>query len=96
MSQRKETNYTLGSDVAKWIPWAAFPEVAYWPKAPPSMDDPEWKNQIAMIKSEQKTMTPERREAIDYWAGLKGPGSGDWRAIVNDYLFSHRIPLEKF
>lgn len=38
MSQRKETNYTLGSDVAKWIPWAAIPEVAYWPKAPPSDD----------------------------------------------------------
>lgn len=95
MMAKKETAYQVGIHVAKWIPWIAGPEVKYRTPPPPSEKDPIWKQQIVAIKKAQKNLTEEQQHAIKFWAGLTGPESGDWKKIVNDYLFENDVPLAK-
>ncbi len=88
-------SYQDGVQVAKWIPWIVAPQGAYRPTPPPSAEDAEWKRQINRIKQGQKHLSDEQRQAVYFWAGAAGPGTGDWRKIANDFMFDHDIPLGK-
>lgn len=89
-----ETYYKAGTKVAKWIPWVATNSESYWPELPPETDE-EWAYQVAEIKNQKKDLTPEKMDRILFWAGEKGPGSGEWIKIMNDYIFSHDITVGK-
>lgn len=92
---RLQADFSSGLGVAKWIPWYARPSIAYWPPAPPSMDDPIWKEQIQEIKQEQEPMTEEKKQVIYRWASLAYPWSSDWRSIVNKHLACQNVPFLK-
>lgn len=91
--EEKKTVYSVGLSVARWIPWYTTPIQAFWPPPPPPPKDPFWKEQIAQIHEMQTPLTEEKKKAINFWAGLSGAGSGDWRKIANQYIFEHNVPL---
>ena len=90
-----QKDFSAGLTVAKWIPWFAKPSINYWPPAPPSVNDPIWKQQIAAIKEAQTPMTEEKKEVVYRWAGLAYPWSDDFRNIANLYLICNEVPLKK-
>lgn len=87
--------YTVGLNVSKWSPWVAIPPEKYWPQEPPKDGDEQWKREVSTIKENQSPMTYKKKEAINFWSGLAGPSTGDWRVIANDFLFQHQIPFPK-
>jgi membrane-associated phospholipid phosphatase len=82
------------ANAAKWIPWLVRPVVTYL-LPPPPPDDKVWLTQDQEIRNAQKKLTDEQRQAVYYWAGLAGLGSGDWRSIANQYLFQNNVPIAK-
>jgi membrane-associated phospholipid phosphatase len=91
-----DPSYTDGLNVATWIPWAAMPSADFWPPAPPAMDDSFWKNEIKTLIDAQNPISDEKKDVIYRWSGIAFHWSGNWRAIVNQYIFSRsNIPLKK-
>lgn len=91
--KNKESLYVIGLNVAKWIPWNLLKIEDYLPPQPPTMYTSFWKEQIKNLKKEQEPLSDKKKEMIKYWADLSGTGTGDWRLITNQYLFSHPIPF---
>lgn len=87
LSDGEKKVYTEAWGVAKWIPWNCHCPCDFWPAPPPGRNSCIWKQQLAAIKQAQGSMTKEEKKAVEYWAGRSGPGSGDWRKIVDDYLY---------
>lgn len=77
-------------EVAKEIPWIIYPIENFLPEPPPPPGDKAWKQQLAQLKQIQKKLTKKQKEKALFWANR-----GDWRVIVNDYLFKNDIPLAK-
>lgn len=93
--EEKQASFNAGLDVAKWKPWKAIPDTDYWPPPPPPLNDPVWKEQIKQIKQLQNPMTGEKKRIILRWAGKLRPWLDDWRALANDYIFSHCVDFHK-
>lgn len=59
-------------------------------------DDPLfWKAQITAVKEAMKSVDDTKMKAINFWANLSGPDSGDWEFIAQKYMTDHQIPLKK-
>lgn len=63
--------------------------------APPAANSPEWKEELEEVHKEQKSAGVKEMREIRYWAGLMGRGSGNWHAIVNEYMEAHATPFPK-
>lgn len=91
--KEKAFRYLVGLSTAKWIPWYAKPVMNYWPPPPPPLNTPFWTQQIEIIQRMQDPLTKEKKEIINFWAGLPDATTGDWRIMTNHYLFTHSVPL---
>lgn len=92
----KITKASTGLDVANWIPWLVTPVNIYLPAAPPAPNnDAFWDKQLLEIKKGLKSLTQSQIEAVYYWSGMAGRGSGDWGAIASKYLFDAHLPFAK-
>ncbi|MGE0383064.1 MAG: vanadium-dependent haloperoxidase [Hyphomicrobium sp.] len=87
------TTYTVGREVARWIPWHLENPKSYWPPSPPADGSGRWKKEVKEIKEQQEHMGTAARESIHKWAGQRGPYAGNWVAIANHYLFSEEVPF---
>ncbi len=93
--QKKETSYSSGLEVKKWIPWALCDRDTFKISPPPSEKSPEWENQLQGIRKAQKNMTEKQKARVFFWAGMAGPNTGDWRTLVNAFLFEEDPPFGK-
>lgn len=91
-SEKKPFGLSIGS----WQPWFINSAKDYRaPQLPPYDKKDYWETQVKQVKEAQEVLSEHKKKAIAYWANNAGPGSGDWIAILNNYLFSHEVPLNK-
>lgn len=94
-----EDEAMFGRSFGSWKTWFLSSSSQLRPPPPPPYDSPIWKEQILEVKKACAQLTANQKEAIMYWAGLKMDGdkavqNGDWRQIVNLYLWDHHIPFK--
>lgn len=90
----KEPYYGLENATMK--PWVLKSANEFRLPVPPSLKDQQfWKGQLDMVKMKLENVTEEQRKLTYFWAGMSGPGSGDWFAIANDYMNKNNVPLKK-
>jgi len=94
-AEKDRALYNVGLSAGKWIPWHAQPANDYWAAPPMPEHDPRWRGEVMQMKKIQDPTNPDKRQAIEFWAGMQGAGSGDWRVIANQFLFSRNVPLPK-
>ncbi|MBA2368547.1 MAG: phosphatase PAP2 family protein [Candidatus Protochlamydia sp.] len=106
--QRKMKNYSekkgeafwsesfpiLGQRIGSCQPWLIHDIENFRVQTPPSFESLIWLYGLTCIKEAQAKFTPEQIGIINYWAGLKGPESGNWIAILNNYL--KKMPSQPF
>lgn len=84
------------ANCAKWIPWFVRPINIYLPPPPPEQNNTKaWSKEILDLKAAQKNLSEKQKQAVYFWAGLTGQGSGDWRIIANQFLFQNNVPMAK-
>lgn len=62
---------------------------------PPPPEAPFWKDQLAQVKQSMGEATKQQKERILYWAGMSGPGSGEWDTIASAYMSKYNTPISK-
>lgn len=85
----------IGIKMASYKPWLLKDPKQFMASQPPLPNDPYWKQQSEIVKQAAKNVTKQQLEAAQFWAGRRGPKSGAWMAIVDDYMFSHNVPFSK-
>ncbi len=85
----------FGERVPSFKPWHL--EAANQFRAPilPLDDEAFWKHQVAELKKQMEEVDGEKKEAVYYWANMRGQGSGDWLAIASDYTDARPVQKEK-
>ncbi len=82
-----QAHYKEGLNVAQWKPWFIDSPKEFWPAPPPTPGDAVWQEQLDEIRKNQCPLTKEKLQAINWWAGNCGFGSGSWTTIANRALF---------
>lgn len=62
---------------------------------PPSPNSPIWQKELQAIQINQAKVGEKEMNIIHFWKHDRDSESGDWRTIVNDYLFENLEPLPK-
>lgn len=84
-----------GLSVGSLMPWFQKDNKPQLCKPPESLELSYWQQQLEQMKQAMKGLTPQRKEMILFWAGLSGPGSGDWLTIADQYMDQVNTPLGK-
>lgn len=83
-----------GQDIPTWKPWFLSSADEYRLIAPPPhSDEIFWQSQLAEVKRQMAQATDTQKQRILFWAGMTGDQSGDWMAIVNQYMQKANTPL---
>jgi len=90
-----ETSYKgekpfCGIWIGSYQPWGFEKSNAFRPSGPPPQDNPEWKTQLATLKSEMLKNNEKVRSTIHYW-----DEQADWNDIASNYMQSHKVPLQQ-
>jgi hypothetical protein len=78
-----------GQRIGFCVPWLINDIESFRAPAPPPPDFLVWQYGLHCIREAQSRLSPEQIGLIYYWGGMKGPESGNWIALMNDYLRSH-------
>lgn len=92
----KETPPYIGQRIGTCQPWFLTSLKDVQAPPPPNPDSIIWAYGIQQILVEQAHLTPMQRQLISYWAGEKGPRSGDWFAIANQKLRKKDLQFQEF
>lgn len=85
----------FGLKVASCKPWLLKDPKQFRPPSPPPQDNIYWIRQAEVVKEIAENATDKQKQSSKFWAGKSWPKSGDSIVILNDYLFSHNIPIAK-
>lgn len=95
-SQWKGNSPYYGLEHASMQPWIIKKANAFRLSPPPSPEEEKfWQGQLAIVKQAVNNATERQKEAVYFWAGMAGAGSGDWIAIANKYMNRENVPLSK-
>lgn len=62
---------------------------------PPPTDTAFWQDQLAQVKKMMAEASEKQKKEILYWAGMAGPGSGEWFEIAKQYMADKKTSLEE-
>lgn len=83
-----------GITISSVQPWFLMKADEFRPKKPIS-DEQFWQDQLAITRKSVENATDQQKKLVLFWAGRMGEGSGDWMAIINDYMTKNKIPVSK-
>lgn len=87
-------SFPIGQKIGSCQPWLVQNIENFRVQPPPSFESLIWLYGLTCIQEAQAKFTPEQIGTINYWAGLRGPESGNWIAILNNYL--KKLPSQPF
>jgi hypothetical protein len=90
----KESLPIIGQKIGSCQPWLIQDIESFRVQPPPPFESLIWLYGLTCIKEAQANFTPEQIGIINYWAGSRGPESGNWIAILNNYL--KKLPSQPF
>lgn len=86
----------IGITVPSMFPWVLTKASEFrLPPPPAPQNDKFWKEQLIVVENSVANITKDQKKEVLFWAGMSGPGSGDWMTIANQYMEKNAIPLSK-
>jgi hypothetical protein len=104
--QKKGEEYWVGKEpfygqaIGSWKPWIIQSSSQFRAPLPPPQASPEWEEQLRLVKDFCDHASEKEKKSVYNWAGIGMTdgvpnNNGDWREIVNQYLWEQQVPLEK-
>lgn len=84
-----------GLNIPTWKPWVLKSPNEFRLQKPPA-DEAFWQEQLAEVKNQMNLATDAEKKRILFWAEmLSNSASGDWLAILDEYMEAAHVPQEK-